>query len=89
MDQSGFDKLVWEEIQRQLKRKKGLRINKGSVQGCALLSDSEFHPSLCFRMQRSSLAEPDNATKDIHQGEGTKTCRNRKKMVKSSQITGR
>jgi len=50
MSESGVETLVWQEFQRQLNLK-GLKIEQGSAQGKALLSDSGFHPSLCFRMQ--------------------------------------
>lgn len=40
-------------------------------------------------MQRSSMAEPDNTTKDIHQGEETKTCRNKNKKSKIMANNGK
>jgi hypothetical protein len=57
MAESGVDTLVWQEFQRQLDLK-GLKIEQGSAQGKALLSDSGFHPSLCFRMQRLFMLNP-------------------------------
>lgn len=45
MSQSGVDTLVWEEFQRQLEAK-SLKIEQGSAQGKALLSDSGLQPSL-------------------------------------------
>jgi len=49
MSESGVDTLVWQEFQRQLDLK-GLKIEHGSAQGKALLSNS-LH-SICFGMQR-------------------------------------
>ncbi len=45
MSESGVDVLVWQEFQKQLDLK-GLKIEQGSAQGKALLSDSGSHPSL-------------------------------------------
>ena len=57
MSELGVDTVVWQEFQRQLDLK-GLKIEQGSAQGKALLSDSGFHPSLCFRMQRLCMLNP-------------------------------
>ncbi|MDY3202098.1 MAG: hypothetical protein RBQ80_01850 [Methanocorpusculum sp.] len=55
MSESGVDKLVWQEFQRQLDLK-GLKIEQGSAQGKALLSAS--FRSLCSRMQRLCMLNP-------------------------------
>jgi hypothetical protein len=57
MSESGVETLVWQEFQRQLDLK-GLKIEQGSAQGKALLSDLGSPPSLCFRMQHLFMLNP-------------------------------
>ena len=88
MDQRGFDKLVWEEFQRQLKRKKGLKIKKGSVKAapCFLTRFALHCASGCnVLLWRNQRILP----KIFTRVRKPKRVEIKIKRVKSWQITGR